>query len=83
MRLAKTVPREFLEQARSFVLDANANSRARLFMWKIKQIRMEKKDKEKAMNDKKEARENEERKSDQKKSEEKYGKSRGASPIEL
>lgn len=39
IRLAKTVPRAILEKALSFVKDANANSRARLFMWKMKKLR--------------------------------------------
>src|SRR5512134_2836177 len=39
IRLAKTVPRAILEKAMSFVKDANAKSRAKLFMWKMKQIR--------------------------------------------
>ena len=41
MRLAKTVPRHILERARSFVKDANAKSPPRLFLWKIKQLRLE------------------------------------------
>lgn len=39
IRLAKTVPRAILEKALSFVKDSNANSKARLFMWKMKQLR--------------------------------------------
>jgi len=39
IRLAKTVPRAILEKSLSFVKDANANSRARLFMWKMKELR--------------------------------------------
>ncbi|MCX6794328.1 MAG: hypothetical protein NTY06_04480 [Candidatus Gottesmanbacteria bacterium] len=39
IRLAKTVPRAILEKALSFVKDANAHSRARLFMWKMGQLR--------------------------------------------
>lgn len=39
IRLAKTIPRAILEKALSFVKDANAQSRARLFMWKLKQLR--------------------------------------------
>jgi hypothetical protein len=39
IRLAKTVSRAILERALSFVKDANANSKARLFMWKMKKIR--------------------------------------------
>ena len=42
IRLAKTVPRELLEDARTFVLDANATSKAKLFMWKLKQLRQQK-----------------------------------------
>lgn len=37
-RLAKNYPRTVLEKARSFVKDANARSKAKLFMWKIGQI---------------------------------------------
>ncbi len=39
IRLAKTVPRAILEKALTFVKDANAKSRARLFMWKMKKLR--------------------------------------------
>jgi hypothetical protein len=39
IRLAKTVPRAILEKALSFVKDAHATSRARLFMWKMKELR--------------------------------------------
>ena len=40
IRLAKTIPRAILEKALSFVKDAhNAKSRARLFMWKLKQLK--------------------------------------------
>jgi len=39
IRLAKTTDRALLEQARSFVSDAQALSRARLFMWKLKQLK--------------------------------------------
>jgi hypothetical protein len=42
MRLAKNTPRPVIEQARLFVLGANhPTSKARLFMWKLKQIKME------------------------------------------
>ena len=42
MKLAKETPRIFLEKARSFVKDAtNANSKGRLFMWKLKQLKNE------------------------------------------
>lgn len=44
MRLAKNTPRPMIEQARLFVLGANnPTSKARLFMWKLKQLRMEEK----------------------------------------
>lgn len=44
MRLSKTIDRALLEKALSFVSDApSAKSKARLFMWKIKQLKMEKK----------------------------------------
>ncbi len=40
IKLAKVTPRGILESARSFVKDAyNAKSRARLFMWKVKQLK--------------------------------------------
>lgn len=39
IRLAKTVPRAILEKALSFVKDAKADSRAKLFMWKMKKLR--------------------------------------------
>lgn len=39
IRLAKTVPRAILEKALSFVKDSNARNKARLFMWKMKQLR--------------------------------------------
>jgi len=38
-KLAKTVDRILLEKALSFVKDAGARSPARLFMWKLKQLR--------------------------------------------
>lgn len=39
MRLAKTVERSILEQALSFVSDAqSAKSKGRLFMWKVQQL---------------------------------------------
>ena len=42
MKLAKETPRIFLEKARSFVKDAsNAQSKGRLFMWKLKQLKNE------------------------------------------
>lgn len=39
IRLAKTIPRAILEKALSFVKDANARNKARLFMWKMKKLR--------------------------------------------
>jgi hypothetical protein len=41
MRLAKVTDRIILEKALSFVKDANARSPARLFMWKVKQLKEE------------------------------------------
>lgn len=42
MRLAKTVPRHLLEAARYFVKDAvSARHPARLYMWKLAQLRKE------------------------------------------
>ncbi|MBI5151682.1 MAG: hypothetical protein HZA34_03865 [Candidatus Pacebacteria bacterium] len=42
IRMAKTVDRGILEQARTFVLDANARNRARLFMWKVGELKRSK-----------------------------------------
>ncbi len=39
IRLAKTVPRAILEKTLSFVKDANAKSKARLFMWKMAKLK--------------------------------------------
>ena len=39
IRMAKTYDRGILEQARTFVIDSNATSKPRLFMWKVKQIK--------------------------------------------
>ena len=42
MRLAKTTPRGLMETARSFVKDAaNARSKGRLFMWKLKELKLQ------------------------------------------
>ncbi len=38
IKMAKELPREILANALSFVLDSNADSKARLFMWKTKQL---------------------------------------------
>lgn len=44
MKLAKSTPRLLLENARSFVKDAdNARSKARLFMWKLAELKQAKK----------------------------------------
>ena len=44
IKLAKETPRGFLESARNFVKDAyNVKSKTRLFMWKLKQLKDEKK----------------------------------------
>lgn len=40
IRLAKTNSRAWLEQARAFVSDAKALSKPKLFMWKLKQLRL-------------------------------------------
>lgn len=39
IRMAKIEDRKILDRALSFVLDANAKSMARLFMWKVKQLK--------------------------------------------
>ena len=43
IKLAKTVPRAILEKALSFVKSANAKSKGKLFMWKLKELRKEEK----------------------------------------
>lgn len=44
MKLAKETPRILLEEARSFVKDAyQPKSRGRLFMWKLKELKNERK----------------------------------------
>lgn len=43
MRIVKNNSRELVEVAKSFVMDSNATSKARLFMWKLKQIKESKK----------------------------------------
>lgn len=49
MKLAKEVPRDLLERAKYFVKDAgNVNSRPRLFMWKVVQLKKELKPKKHA-----------------------------------
>ncbi len=39
IRMAKTIDRKILESARTFVIDANARSKGRLFMWKVKEFK--------------------------------------------
>jgi len=39
IRLAKTVPRAILEKTLTFVKDARANSKPRLFMWKMAKLK--------------------------------------------
>lgn len=47
IKLAKINPRGLMDAARSFVKDAqNVNSKPRLFMWKLSQLKKEKADKE-------------------------------------
>ncbi|MCL5675892.1 MAG: hypothetical protein M1120_02065 [Patescibacteria group bacterium] len=42
MRLAKTTPRVLLEKSKNFVADASSvKSKARLFMWKLGQLKKE------------------------------------------
>lgn len=41
IKLAKQENRGLLEQARQFVSDAKARSRAKLFMWKLQQLKQE------------------------------------------
>jgi hypothetical protein len=46
MRLSKNTPRIILERALSFVTDApNVKSKAKLFMWKLQQLKTENKEK--------------------------------------
>jgi len=46
IKMAKTVDRAILERALSFVTDADsAKSKARLFMWKVKQLKLQSKEK--------------------------------------
>jgi hypothetical protein len=39
IKLAKNTPRAILDKALSFVIDANAKSKPRLFMWKMKELK--------------------------------------------
>ena len=44
IRMAKQQKRALLERALAYVADANARSKPKLFMWKIKQLRAEDKE---------------------------------------
>ena len=39
IKLAKNEKRALLEQARSYVADANVRSKAKVFMWKLKELK--------------------------------------------
>ncbi len=41
MRIVKSTPRELVERAKSFVMDAGARSKGKMFMWKLKQVKDE------------------------------------------
>lgn len=41
IKMAKEVPRPILEKAKFFVKDAKARNRARLFMWKVRELKKE------------------------------------------
>jgi len=43
IKLAKTIHRSILEKALSYVKDSDARNKGALFMWKLKQLRSEKK----------------------------------------
>ncbi len=44
IKMAKELPRDILERAKNFVKDAtNVKSKGRLFMWKVQQLKKEKK----------------------------------------
>lgn len=45
IKLAKQVERGLMERARSFVSDAQVDNKAKLFMWKLKELRAETKNK--------------------------------------
>jgi len=47
MRMCKNVPRYILEEARVFIKGSKAKSKARLYMWKVKQLKEEYKGKNK------------------------------------
>jgi len=39
IKMAKEIPRAILEKARYFVKDSKARSKAKLFMWKVRELR--------------------------------------------
>lgn len=45
IKLAKTVHRSILERVLSFVIDSNAKNKGALFMWKLKELRVNSKSK--------------------------------------
>lgn len=45
MKMAKTIHRSILEKALSFVVDSNAKNKGALFMWKVKELRTQLKNK--------------------------------------
>lgn len=47
IRLAKTTHRSILEKTLSYVADSNAKNKGALFMWKLKKLKGEEKDKKK------------------------------------
>lgn len=53
IKLAKTTHRSILERALSFCVDSNAKNKGALFMWKLKELRSNFKDKGLMMNDQK------------------------------
>lgn len=42
IKMAKDTPRPVLERAKNFVKDARARNKARLFMWKVKELKTKK-----------------------------------------
>lgn len=47
IKLAKTTHRSVLEKALSYVSDSNAKNKGALFMWKLKSLKKEERDKKK------------------------------------
>lgn len=52
IKMAKTYPRKLLEQALSFVSDAQARSKGKLFMWKVKELKKQQKSSPQTLNSK-------------------------------